>query len=54
MHGDTLMVRENGNSIVTTYHKGQFDLNAKLSVKTKALISKIVKDYKYLIGPVGD
>lgn len=54
LHGDTLMVRENGNSIVTTYHKGQFDLNAKLSVKTKALISKIVKDYKYLIGPVGD
>lgn len=54
LHGDTLTVRENGNPITTTYHKGQFDFNAKLSDKTKALIEKIVSDYKYLVGPVGD
>lgn len=54
LQGSTIMVRENGTPVVSRFREGVFEEGAQISGQTMALIVKIVKDYKYLLGPVGD
>lgn len=54
LHGSTIMIRENGVPIVATFRSGEFESDKPISDKVKALIHKIVSDYGYLLGPVGD
>ena len=50
----SLMIRDKGIMIVAEYHNGEIKSQSQISPRAVALINKIVKDYKYLVGPVGD
>ena len=54
LSGSSLEIRENGEMIKAEYHGGSIKGDKEVAPKTIALINKIVKDYKYLVGPVGD
>lgn len=54
LQGNTVMIRENGVPIVAKLENGAFHSDREISEKVRILISKIIKDYSYLLGYVGE